>query len=206
MWTKAGEKLIAKLAGEEEKAGGEDLGVKFVNLLDKILPGGVATDKKDKKDQMKSMMSPSEKEVAEAINRSIGKLGFRSGIRFLYIARKEVFHMSHVAGITGSLKQFASQNLNSFRVDGKTMTAGKGWFSVLFPSSKGFFNKQELLKKKIILYRAARNRRLPLAKPFILNIEELATLYHLPGLAVRAPFLPRVESKKGQSPSTLPID
>jgi len=40
----------------------------------------------------------------------------------------------------------------------------------------------------------------------VLNTEELATLYHLPGLAVRAPFLPRVESKKGQPPAPLPIE
>ena len=152
------------------------------------------------------IMSPAEKEAAEAINRSINKLGFRSGVRFLYISRKETFHMSHVSGIMGVLKQFASQNLNSFRPESKTLTSPRGYLSFLFPSKRGFFNKQNLLIRKIKIYRAARKRRLPLTKPFILNTEELATIFHLPGLAVRAPFLPRVQSKKGQSPSTLPID
>ncbi len=75
--------------------------------------------------------------------------------------------MSHISGVSGALKQFASQNLNSFKPNIKTMTRGKGFFPFLFPSDKGFFNEQELLDRKITLYRAARNRRLPLTKPFI---------------------------------------
>ncbi len=205
-WAKEGERLVQKLSGKKESKKAARFGVKMVNFLDAILPGGKSADKKEERAEFKLMMSPAEKEVAEAVNRSIGKLGFRSGVRFLYIARKEMFHMSHVAGIMGALKQFASQNLNSFRPESKTLTNGRGWFSFLFPSEKGFFHEQDLYMRKIKLYRAARRRRLPLAKPFILNTEELATLYHLPGLAVRAPLLPRIQSKKGQSPATLPID
>ena len=42
---------------------------------------------------------------------------------------------------------------------------------------------------------------------FILNTEELATLYHFPSrMAAPAPGVPRVEAKKGEAPSGLPME
>jgi hypothetical protein len=41
---------------------------------------------------------------------------------------------------------------------------------------------------------------------FILNVEELASIFHLPGLIVKAPMMPRVESRKVPPPSALPIE
>jgi hypothetical protein len=40
---------------------------------------------------------------------------------------------------------------------------------------------------------------------FILNLEELATLWHLPGATVATPTLPRIDSVKGVAPVNLPI-
>lgn len=40
---------------------------------------------------------------------------------------------------------------------------------------------------------------------FILNLEELATLYHFPGEVAATPTLPRIDSTKSSSPSNLPI-
>jgi hypothetical protein len=42
--------------------------------------------------------------------------------------------------------------------------------------------------------------------PFILNIEELATVYHFPGMTVKAPLMKLTESKRSEPPVTLPID
>lgn len=39
----------------------------------------------------------------------------------------------------------------------------------------------------------------------ILNLEELATLYHFPGEVAATPTLPRIDSVKGSAPSDLPI-
>ena len=42
---------------------------------------------------------------------------------------------------------------------------------------------------------------------YVLNTEELATLYHFPSRVVApAPTVPRVEAKKGEPPSELPIE
>jgi hypothetical protein len=40
---------------------------------------------------------------------------------------------------------------------------------------------------------------------FVLNLEELATLWHLPGATVATPTLPRIDSVKGVAPVNLPI-
>jgi hypothetical protein len=38
----------------------------------------------------------------------------------------------------------------------------------------------------------------------VLNVEELATLWHLPGAVAATPTLPRIDSNKGMAPSNLP--
>lgn len=40
---------------------------------------------------------------------------------------------------------------------------------------------------------------------FVLNLEELATLWHLPGAVAGTPTLPRIDSNKGVAPVNLPI-
>jgi hypothetical protein len=40
---------------------------------------------------------------------------------------------------------------------------------------------------------------------FVLNTEELATLFHLPGLVATVPTLPRIDSRKAVAPVNLPI-
>jgi len=42
-------------------------------------------------------------------------------------------------------------------------------------------------------------------KGIILNVEELASLWHFPNIGVEAPMLPVVDAKKSGPPSGLPI-
>jgi hypothetical protein len=38
-------------------------------------------------------------------------------------------------------------------------------------------------------------------------VEEVATIFHFPGKGVAsAPFIPRIESKRGEAPLDLPMD
>ncbi|MEK7105917.1 MAG: hypothetical protein AAB895_00990, partial [Patescibacteria group bacterium] len=41
--------------------------------------------------------------------------------------------------------------------------------------------------------------------PYILSTEELATIFHLPGRVSETPTFTRIESKKAEPPSNLPI-
>lgn len=97
------------------------------------------------------------------------------------------------------------------------LTGRDGFFSLNKGMSKGekemfdifFFNKSNLSKKlvstfwKIIFYPFKPTIGL---EGLILNVEELATLYHFPGEVAATPSLPRIDSVKGSSPSNLPIE
>jgi hypothetical protein len=55
-----------------------------------------------------------------------------------------------------------------------------------------------------ILFRPFASAHLPNREISVLNLEELATLWHLPGAVVTTPTLPRIDSTKGVAPVNLP--
>jgi len=141
--------------------------------------------------------------VLEQVENKVAKLAFKAGYRFLYVARKEIFNRARVSAVIGMFKQLYSNNLNTFKPNDETNTSADGWFSWLFPSGRGFFADQQEFKRKWHIYQAYKKRAFT-RRVVILNTEELATLFHLPGIGVKAPAFPRVEAKKGQPPAGLP--
>jgi len=141
-------------------------------------------------------LSKGEQEVVSAIEKNIAKPGFDTGIRVMYIARKDIFNAINVASIIGLMNQYNTQNLNGFKVINSTL-AGL------------FFRAKRGMVKKIIMLDAYRRRSyfyLPhKRRSFVFNTEELATLYHFPGREAETPTFGRVESKKSEPPTTLPI-
>jgi hypothetical protein len=64
-------------------------------------------------------ISDVERETAEAIERRIMKLPFDVGIRFLYIAKKDIFNTPFgVGGINSNMKHFNYEHLNGFKSNG----------------------------------------------------------------------------------------
>jgi len=200
-WVKKAQGPLDKLLGKELKKE-ENLIESMFNQIDKVFLPGVEEKKEDKKEKK---LSAPEEEMAKAIGRKTSKIGFESGIRLMYIAKKEVFHRYHFPAVMGGFKQLATVNLNSFKVNKKTMTYSKGIFPGPFPSDKGFFVEQKTFEKKVNLFKDLKDRAFT-QKVFVLNVEELATIFHLPGIEVQAPMLPRVEAKKGQPPAGLGIE
>ncbi|MFH1652541.1 MAG: hypothetical protein ABIE74_00635 [Pseudomonadota bacterium] len=190
-WVKNGQTEIDKLQGKKPKAG-EDILAKTVFEIDKLIPGHVEVKKEEKKPEQTQLTS-GKQEAIKAAEKKMSKLGYESGIRFMYAAPKETFHRPHVSGVVGAFKQFSLQTSNSFKLNKKTAT-----------SAKWPFKKRREYGKKVIFLKKFKDRALPMI-PFILNIEELATIYHLPDIGVKSPLLPRVEAKKGEPPLGLPI-
>ncbi len=198
-WAKEAQGVIDKIQGKEPK-----VKVNFLeNILqevDKLFIGASV-----KKEEKEKKVSAQESEAIKAIGSKTTKLGFETSIRLAYVAKKDVFHRHHFAAITGAFKQLATQHLNSFKANASTITFSKGKFNQIFPSDKGFFADQIAFEKKWKLFQHLKGRTFP-NKFFVFNTEELATIYHLPGLEVKAPLFPRVEAKKGQPPSGLPLE
>jgi hypothetical protein len=84
--------------------------------------------------------------------------------------------------------------MNSLKPDAPTMTKANYAFA---KTRKAY--KQRVLMKML-------RSRVFFEKGFILNIEELATLFHFPTVAVQAPMTPYVELKKGGPPVDLPLE
>ena len=190
-WVKKGQSEMDKLQGKKPKAG-ESMMSNFIFEIEKAIPGHVEVAKEDKKPEQNQLTS-GKQEALKAAEKKMSKIGYECGIRFMYSGPKETFHRAHISGVVGVFKQYALQTINSFKLNGSTITAGK------WP-----FKAQKEYNKKLFLLSNYKNRSLP-AKAFILNIEELATIYHLPDVGVKSPLLPRVEAKKGEPPVGLPI-
>jgi hypothetical protein len=217
-WVKDGEKVVDKITGREKKEEKKDpLLLQIISIPFKLI-GVIATElgaitpaeekKKEEKPFSLQGLTPAEKDALERVQLKLSKLAFKASIRVFYTARKEAFNGARMASVNAMFKQLFYNNMNTFKAAGGTKD--KGTFPWMFPNDKGFFADERTLKKKKGMYGAYRKRTF--AKPpkdpkqfaIILNTEELATLWHLPGLNVKAPMLPRVQSKKGQPPAILP--
>jgi len=174
--------------------------------IDKILAG--AKGEKDKDDKFipgtSRFLTKGETETIAALERSVSKNGFDTGIRMIYIAPKDVFSPSNIGGLVGGVLHFNSNNLNSFKLTGGPPPPKyKPWFLAWKDRPKKQISevKQRLLdayKRRAYFYK-------PFKSPhFVLNTEELATLYHFPGGVAATPTFSRIVSKKAEAPSNLP--
>jgi hypothetical protein len=160
-------------------------------------PGEYANKKKEDNAPPSLMqhLTPNVKAVIEAIAMKISKLGFDVKFRTLYFGGVDVFSKSRVSAITGALKQFNTLDLNGFKPDSKMKT-----------SRDFFFVKRRVanLKRRLLWgykYRSIWRGR----KIFVLNTEELASLWHFPVLTVKAPQVKKQEAKRGEPPVALPV-
>ncbi len=216
-WVKEGQKAVDKITGKPEDAAKASLVEKIISAPFVLLEALVTElgmmekteeKKKDEKEFNLQKLTPAQKKVLEQVEYKLAKLAFKSTIRVLYTARKDAFNGARPAGVTAMLKQLFYNNLNTFK--GGPGTKDKGIMPWLFPNDKGFFAAERTLKKKKDMYGAYRKRTFtappkdPKQHAVILNVEELATLWHMPGLNVKAPLMPRVQAKKGQPPAILP--
>lgn len=146
-----------------------------------------------------SRLTKGQNEVLNAIERSMDKFGFDSGIRAIYLARGENFNGSQIAALTGALRQFNSNTLNGFRPNNVT--------SYDFPWQDLFGTNLTRLKKEMLEAYKARSYFYPpfIRKPMLLTTEELATIFHFPGTVSSTPTLQRMDSKKGEPPRDIPM-
>jgi hypothetical protein len=173
--------------------------------------------KVDKDDKFSKIPSPTkvQTETIAAVERSANKIPFDCMVRTMYFAKKENFTPLNIIGLLGCLRSFNSSNLNGFRVANITDTDDYQkdlirlfpWlFKKHYESEVEYFRKSLFNAYKLRSYFQNPYRYLGLSQPFILNTEELATIFHFPSHIVsQTPTLTRVPSKKFEAPSNLPI-
>lgn len=140
-------------------------------------------------------LTPGESKLVEAMEEKISKIGFKTKMRGIYLARKEVFKVERaVSALIGSINQFNIPSANSL-----APTYGVH-VSYLGSNWRGNYRKR-------LLMNAYKKRKMKVgANPYILNIEELATIWHFPMSHIKTPSLQKIEGKRAEPPSTLPVE
>ncbi|MFZ2620911.1 MAG: hypothetical protein WAX85_00560 [Minisyncoccia bacterium] len=142
-----------------------------------------------------------EKETISALARSVSKNGFDVGMRTIYAAPKDVFDASNIGGIIGGITHFNS-HLNGFRPTRGSEEKYKYFVWMSRSNKKRNKERQEMLdayKRRSYFYS-------PHKRPyFVLNTEELATIFHFPGGVSTTPTFSRIESRKAEAPPDLPV-
>ena len=127
----------------------------------------------------------------------LGKPAFKSLVPTLYVARRDVLDMIRVTAVQGVFRQLVDQNANGLRIKSETKPSSN---LILFKNVRN-------QRRRIRSFRMYKERSYDFlygSKPYILNAEELATLYHFPGTLVRSPVLVR-GTKQGEPPAGLPM-
>jgi hypothetical protein len=144
-------------------------------------------------------LAPGPKNKVEAVYKKIAKMGFEVTIRSIYFSRRDVMNKPKaVNGFVGYIKQFNSNELNALKPDTKTTMTSAAYL----------FTKSRLKHKKESIMRGYKLRSDLIGRPpWILNVEELATLWHFPLDAVtKAPLINRAAGKRIEPPVSLPVD
>lgn len=115
--------------------------------------------------------------IAEAEKKAT-KLGYQVKIRLVYLGESTTNARLRMQALVGTFKQFNSTNLNGFKI------------------ADASFKKEDL---------AQYNARLFTDKGFILNIEELASVFHLPHTNVETPNIVWASNKTAEPPAKLPV-
>lgn len=147
------------------------------------------------------LLTDTEKETLQAIERSIGKNAFNVGIRAMYIARNENFLVGERIGaiITG-WRSYDDINRNAIGLRWRT-DYNWNWWQDPFDKKKERYKKTELRRHKLRSY--VQNDPSMDAKT-VMTTEELATIFHIPGKVVTTPTLGRIPSTRSEAPSNLP--
>ena len=168
------------------------------------------------------------KNQTTAMNMKTSKLGFETGVRIFYAAKKEAYSKNSQKNMRLLWRQYAKPDCNEF--DRINSSQGDRYSGIFTASTK---TVMMLANRMLHEFRERAFFHLPLRhhifsqhywnwpfpgfisidaiikayvhhQTFVLNAEEIATLWHFPGQILKVPTLERIESKEAAPPPNLP--
>ncbi len=212
-WVDEGREIRDEIARREpeKKSDKKPLLLEAFNLLALgDIPGEVKKEEKRDMIPPEMKLTPGERDVITAVEEKISKLGFQTNVRFIYLGNKQAFYKPRLRLALSYFGAFQTQNLNSLVPYGQPLLTKikKSWFLPI-----NLFYDRRLYSRKRSIFRKYTGRETPFFPretekgTFVLNTEELATIFHFPGrVSAPAPFFKRIEAKKGEAPSGLPME
>jgi len=123
-------------------------------------------------------LSERDKSRITAIQEKSNKLGYQVKIRLLYAGHDQHTARLRMQALVGAFKQFNTTNLNGFT------------------AKNASFNRDKQLEYQTRFF---------IDSGYILNIEELASLFHLPHTSVETPNIVWATTKTAEPPPNVPI-
>ncbi len=203
-FVKMGRAVADKLARRPDKAQAKSI---LQEATEELVAGKMPGEKKEEKEPypVEMRLTPGEKDIVMGVENKVAKRCFDSYVRFVYLAKKDVYFGGAKAVPFGFFNQFSTENLNQIKPWSKTITKVHR-----YPILDLVRARRTFVKKRRLFYRYIKRFPPLFPKPggtFILNTEEITTMFHFPGKAVAAaPFVSRVESRRGEAPPGLPME
>lgn len=202
-WKEEAIHKIKEVIGEKPHAADDHLGDKFTRASMKFLErvgdevfnreAGEADghDAHDGPPNQLQYMTPGMSKLVEAMELKMAKMGLKTKIRGAYLAPKTIFNPRRgINAMVGALNQYNIPSANS-----------------IVPTYGGTGNSKKSQKKKNVLIKAYKKRKMSAGgKTCVLNIEELATIWHFPMSHVKTPNVQKSASKQAEPPMGLPLE
>lgn len=152
---------------------------------------------------IRPVLTASERDTVAAIERNISKYAYEFAVRAIYITKAGKFDAEMISPLLKSFSQYDMLGRNSMGVRWRT-DFDYNFISDLSGQRKMNMkmNELEYYKKRFYLHGDNKNGA---DKMKVLSVEELATMYHIPGSSIITPTLTRVETTRKEAPANLPI-
>ena len=211
-WRKEGKKIINKIVKREEKKETSFFEDLFFTLKELAMgpqqegSGDSASyswvsQQKEESGEREMVLTPGEREIVTEVENKIKKPAYRTNIRGVYIAKREVWSPDNKF-MRGYMGHFSTANMNYLRFDSNTRPK----VHYFLRRRRAFLRARKMFRMSVLRYPAYfpdRHKRCPM-----LSTEEMATLYHFPlrisGMV--APTMQKIESKKAGPPANLPVE
>ncbi len=200
VWKPKGEIKARELIAGKDQGSSSKNPIKLLQKIFSQVPQEAVQDRNF------SVLSDVEKERVNAVLRKVGKSGYKTLVRLLYISPKHKFDTEKPSIMLGAYNTVSSANMNGF-AQNPEVTSKLNY--KMFASLERPYIEHMIGQRKLKLLHKFKDRSFGSStKTYILNTEELATIYHLP--LIREEDQPQtgletVASRKSQPPANLPI-
>ncbi len=226
-WLEDGKKLRDKMANRtvsEEKD--KSILQEAIETFWSIMVSGKPPEEEKKKEDLlppEMKLTPGEREEVSEVERKMSKPCFITHARFIFLGRRDSWYKPKFRMAFSFFNDYATVNLNALYPMSDTITKIKKIW--IYPLNKihlipsNIFRLRRLYLRQRKMFKNYKRRYAPFfpwsvkgkypgAKgSFILNSEELASLFHFPSRgAAPGPGLARIESKRGALPAGLPSE
>ncbi len=178
-WRRRSEAELKRLQGGGSSLGAGSIFGAFGRFIGELFQAAAASPTDPKKPTQTAQPVQVDEALSSGLKEKGAKLGYEAKIRVVALAGDTPAARSRLNAAVGAFKQYNTTNLNGF-------TAGK--ISVKTPEVLAGYRGRSFVGKGPIL-----------------NIEEMASIFHLPNTSVETPTIAWTTSSKGEPPENLPI-